>query len=134
MVRLLGVVEIAIALAALALGGAIPAALLAASYAGFAWFARRLERRSRGTADCGCFGAGSAPVGPVHVGVNLVLAALAALAVAWPTDGIGAAFADTPWSGLPFLAITALLTWMLFVSLTLLPTTLAAAKPSGAGA
>lgn len=133
-VRALGAVEIAIGLAAIAVGGPVAAAAVAASYAGFAWFARRLDRASRGTADCGCFGARSAPVGPVHVGVNLVVTAVVAAAVAWPVDGIASTLEGAAWAGLPFLALTALLTWMLSVSLTALPAALAAAKQAASSA
>jgi hypothetical protein len=126
-VRGLGAVEVAFAAVAVIAAGRLGAALVAASYVGFAGFSRRLERASRGTADCGCFGSSSAPVGPVHVGVNLALAACTLASVAWPTDGI-ASIGETPWAGVPFLLLTALLTWMIYVSLTVLPATLAAAK------
>jgi hypothetical protein len=126
--RGLGAVEVVIGGAVIAVGGPLPTAALAASYGGFAWFAHRLERASRGTADCGCFGASSAPVGLLHVVVNAVIATLSLAAIALPVDGIATAITDTPWSGVPFLALTTLLTWMLYVTLTALPTTLAAAK------
>lgn len=132
--RALGAIEIVIGLAALVLGGPIPAALTAASYAGFAWFAHRLDAKTRGTASCGCFGDSSASVGTLHVGINLAITALLVGAVAFPTDGIAAATSETPWAGVPFLALTALLTWMVYVSLTALPELLDAMKakaPSG---
>src|SRR5688572_13305383 len=56
MVQALGLVEVAIGVAAIAAGGAIPAALTTTAYLGFAWFSHRLDRATRGTASCGCFG------------------------------------------------------------------------------
>jgi len=132
MAQALGAAEVAIGATAIAIGGAIPAALTAAGYVGFAWFSRRLDRATRGTASCGCFGANSAPVGPLHVAINAVTATLVAAAVMWPVDGIAAAMSDTPWAGMPFLALTALLTWMVYVALTALPLALDAARPAPA--
>lgn len=132
--RGLGAVEVAIGVAAIALGGPIPAMATAAAYLGFAWFAHRLDRASQGTADCGCFGSSSAPVGTLHVVVNLAIAAVCAAAAVTDPVGIAAATTDTPWAGVPFLALTALLTWMLSVTLTVLPTALAAAKEAAASA
>lgn len=83
-VRCLGVVEIAVAVAAAAWGG--PAAVaMAALYVGFAGVSAlqiRTARASGEAADCGCFGDRSAPVGRLHVVVNLLLAAGAAVAAA----------------------------------------------------
>lgn len=79
LVRLLGVYELGLAAAVVALGGALPAALLAATYAAFAGFAWRQSRRGAG---CGCFGEAEAPSTSVHVTVN-VIAATAASASAW---------------------------------------------------
>src|SRR6478752_1781079 len=70
--RGLGIVEVLIAVAALVIGDAVATALVAVSYLGFAWFARRLDTMTRGAAPCGCFGASSAPVGTLHVVVNLL--------------------------------------------------------------
>lgn len=129
--RALGAVECAIALSALALGGPVPAALVALTYLGFAGFSARLAAASRGTASCGCFGASSAPVGRLHVAVNLATAVLVAPAVFAPVDGIGQAVSDTPWAGVPFVALTALLAWAVYLTLTRLPELQAAMKPTG---
>lgn len=131
MAQALGAIEVAIGVAAIAVGGPLLAAATAVAYAGFAWFSRRLDRATRGTASCGCFGSSSAPVGTLHVGINLALTALLVGAVALPTEGI-ASVDGTPWAGLPFLALTALLTWMLYVSLTVVPATLDATRTKAA--
>jgi hypothetical protein len=116
----LGAVEVAVAVAALALGGRATAAAVAVAYLGFAAFAALLLRRKGAAADCGCFGQAEAPVTDVHVGMNLAIAAIAAWAVASPPGAIGPTLADQPLWGLPFLALTVLCGWLLFVALTLL--------------
>ncbi|WP_426572157.1 MauE/DoxX family redox-associated membrane protein [Aquihabitans sp. McL0605] len=126
--RGLGVAEIAIALAAILVGGPVATGLVAVSYLGFAGFARRLDTKTRGSAPCGCFGASSAPVGTLHVVLDLVIAVGVGVAALDAPGPIWSAAADTPWSGLPFLGLVALLTWLLYVALTTLPETLAAAK------
>lgn len=130
--RALGAVECAIALNALAVGGRIPAALVTATYLGFAGFSAQLARASRGTASCGCFGASSAPVGSLHVVLNLATAAAVAGAIVKPADGLLAATSDTPWAGVPFFALTALLAWATYLALTALPALVAATKTTGA--
>lgn len=134
--RGLGAVEVLIALAALLVGGPVATALVAVGYAGFAWFARRLERMTRGAAPCGCFGASSAPVGALHVAINLVIAVGVAIAAIDAPGPIWDAAADTPWAGVPFVGLVLLLAWLTYVALTALPETLAAAKaaPPTAGA
>jgi hypothetical protein len=126
--RLLGAIEFAAALGALVVGGWLHATFVAAFYVGFAWFSWRLAARTRGQASCGCFGDSSAPVGRLHVGVNLAVAAVVSGAIMSPAEGIASTAADTPWAGVPFLLLTALTTWTLYVTLTVLPTTLAAAR------
>ena len=132
--RLLGAVEFAAALGAVVVGGWLHASFVTAFYLGFAWFSWRLERRTRGQASCGCFGDASAPVGRLHVVLNLAVAVVVAGAIVQPAEGIATVPADTPWAGVPFLALTALLTWMLYVSLTALPTLLDAMRTKPAGA
>ena len=86
--RALGAAEIAIAVSALVFGGRLAAALVAACYVGFALFTARCsrwpEREHRGLLR-----AEESPATPVHVAVNTVIAGAAALAVGWPTSGIG---------------------------------------------
>lgn len=134
--RSLGVVEVLIAAAALVVGGPVATVLVALSYLGFAGFARRLDTTTRGSAPCGCFGASSAPVGTLHVVINLLIALGVAVAALDAPGALWDAAGDTPWAGVPFVGLTVLLTWMLYVALTALPEALAAAKgtPSPAGA
>lgn len=126
-VRVLGAVEVVAALVVVALGGRLAGAIVLVAYIGFAGFAAHLANRSRRSVPCGCFGSSSAPVGRLHVIVNLFLAAVGAASIAVPTDGIGAV-AETPAAGVPFVAFTLMLTWLLLVALTALPELLATAK------
>ena len=117
LVRVLGLYEVALACAVLLFGGAIPAALLAATYGAFAAFAWRQSRRGEG---CGCFGEAEAPTTAVHVAVNAV-AAVAGLAAALgqvrplPEPGGDA----LTWVGVAILLATA--TALLRLTLTALP-------------
>ena len=77
LVRMLGVAELALAGAVLLVGGAVPAAVLAGTYAAFAGFTAYQARRGAG---CGCFGDASAPATSLHVAVDAAGAVLAALA------------------------------------------------------
>ncbi len=119
--RLLGLGELAVAVAALGFGGRAAAALVFAAYLGFALFTARLLRVAEAGAPCGCFGAEDSPARPLHVLVNAMIAATAAAAVAWPTPGLRAVLAEQPGRGLPFLGLTAMCGWLLFVMLTVVP-------------
>lgn len=132
--RSLGVGEVLLALAALLVGGPVATGLVAVAYLGFAWFARRLDTRTRGSAPCGCFGASSAPVGTLHVVLNLLIALGLGIAAVDAPGAIWDAAGDTPWAGVPFVGLTLLLTWMLYVALTALPETLAAARAAAPNA
>lgn len=128
LVRLLGAAEIVLAAAVLALGGRLPALLLAAAYAGFAGFAAVLMVRSDRAASCGCFGvASSAPTTPLHVGVNVVAALVGLAAMVWPVAGIADVVAAQPAFGVPFLLLTGAAAWLVVATLTTVPELLAAA-------
>ena len=129
----LGAVEVIIAGAAVAGGGAATAAAVAAAYLGFAGFSALVRHRSKGKASCGCFGASDAPLGLVHVAIDLALAAVAVALVVDPIGSIWSEAADTPWAGVPFLALVALTAWLVQVSLTLLPELWAARHPEPSG-
>jgi hypothetical protein len=79
---MIGIGELSLGLAAVAVGGRVIAVLVAACYATFAAVSIKLVRRG-GTVPCGCLGSRSAPASLVHVGVNLgatIVAVLAAVA------------------------------------------------------
>ena len=83
--RLLGGIEAAIGLTALAVPLWWATASLGVFYAALAGFVLRLQRRD-GDAGCGCFGASSTPPGRAHLVLNAVAAAV----------GFGAATAGVP--------------------------------------
>lgn len=67
--RVLGVVEVAVGVAALVTGHALAAAVLGFAYAAFAVFSVRQRRRGAG---CGCFGEPTAEVSRTHIGLDVV--------------------------------------------------------------
>ncbi len=81
--RTMGALEAAIGVGAIAVPwatdravlGAIVALVVAAAFAGFAWFVSRLASIDA-TASCGCFGS-SSPPGPAHRRLNLAAAGVA---------------------------------------------------------
>lgn len=122
-VRALGFTEVAIAAVTLAVGGPWAAAAVAVYYAGFAVFTSLLISRSGSQAPCGCFGEAStgAPANRLHVVMNLVAAALAAAAVAWPPGGLPDIVVDQPLAGVPFLLLVGVTTALWYATITLVP-------------
>lgn len=130
--RVIGAGEIVVAVAAIGFGSRPLALLVFAAYLAFAAFTLRLIARSDGQADCGCFGADEAPATHLHVALDLGAASFAALAALAPPGSIGSVLADQPLSGVPFLALVALCTWLGYLSYTVLPS-LAVARNDGDG-
>lgn len=95
--RVVGLTEVGLGVAGLTIGGTAVAAAVTAAYLTFA--AVVVAARRRGVASCGCFGARSAPPSPVHAGVDLASAAVAAVATAGgaavPTDALAGLPAST---------------------------------------
>lgn len=136
LVRLLGLVEVASAVAAVAVGGmaAVPVAVL---YAGFALFTAVQVRRAAATgetADCGCFGDADAPVGWTHVVVDLLLAGAATAAVAVGADGVAGAMGSSAAGTVAVLAIAAVAATGVRALLTDLPSVRALMSTSRADA
>lgn len=121
LVRLLGAVEVALGVAALTVGGTLPAVGLAVSYAGFAAFVALALARGGTVSSCGCFGTPDTPPTRVHLAVNLAAATAAALVAADPAPRLGSVLAHQPGAGVPFLALTALVTWFAYLALARLP-------------
>lgn len=91
--RALGVVEVAVGVAALTTSRVATVAALAALWLGLAVAAALLARD--GSTDCGCFGEASRPVGPAHLVANAV-ASLAALASTLDPPPVPWALPDAP--------------------------------------
>jgi len=77
LVRLLAVGELGLGAVVLAVGGPLPAAMMAVLYAGFAILTLRLARAGE---SCGCFGAPQSPASPMQSALSATLAAVCLLA------------------------------------------------------
>ena len=130
LVRLGGVLEIAVAAAALVTGGRVGASLVAVSYLGFAAFVGAALARGVPIATCGCFGKADTPPSVVHLVVNLAAAATAIAVVVDPGVALADVVADQPLAGAPYLILTATGVYLTFLALTRLPQVLLAARAS----
>ena len=124
-VRAGALVELVIAAGALVGGGRSLAALVSASYAGFALFVLAALRRGVPLSSCGCFGADDTPPTLTHLALNLVAASVAG-AVALTGSGAGGLTEITNLEGslllrVAFLASTAASVWLAYVALAVLP-------------
>lgn len=128
LVRVLGAGEVVVGLAALTVGGRIPAVLLAVSYGGFAGFVLLALRRGGTVGSCGCFGRPDTPPTRLHVALNVAAAAVAAPVAVDPGPRVVDALRDQPLAGAPFVALTALATWFAFLALARLPQLARAAR------
>lgn len=117
----LGLIEMLLGAVVLAWAPVPAVILLAVAYVGFALFSLRLLTVRGAATSCGCFGVADAPVHPIHVVVNVGVAA--ALAVALATGEFSAVT-----SGPILMAVASvLLSAALVMALTLLPSLLIAA-------
>lgn len=123
-VRLLGGVEVALGAVGASTAAAGPALAVAAAYAAFAGFTLVSLRRRDG-AGCGCFGEATAPLHPLHVVVDLALAA-AALVV---TAGGGVVASAGARGALTVLG--AAVAWVAYLVLVPLPRLLGAVAEAG---
>lgn len=105
-VRVFGAAEAVLALAALVVNRAVPAAAVAASYAVFCGFVVLVQVRHLPLASCGCFGRADTPPTALHIILDGAAALVAAgAAVAGSGGGRIAAMvaaAHQPWAGVPF--------------------------------
>ena len=116
--RGLGAVELVLVAGVLAVGGPVPALGVAATYLGFAVVAEVLRRRTDGQADCGCFGAASAPVTRVHVAVDVALAAVALATLADPVPNVVEALGDGEGGGAQLVVLAASVSALVLMALT----------------
>jgi len=127
-VRGLGLVEVAVAVAAVVAGGTVAPALLAVAYLGLAVVAERLRRRPATSGGCGCFGRSGAPVGVLHVAVDAGCTAVAAGAAVTGLPSVTAAVSGLPAGGAAHLVLVTAGAAAVVALLTVLPETLAAAR------
>ncbi len=129
LVRAGGAVEVVIGVGALAVGGPVFATLVALSYLAFAGFVVVALRSGSPISSCGCFGKVDTPPSSVHVVIDLLAAAVAAT-VAFAGDPVALpdVLADQPMLGIPFVILAVTGIYLVFLSFTALPKTLAAAR------
>lgn len=119
LVRAGAVLELALGLAALALPRPPVAWLVAAVYAGFAGLIGYVRSRGGALASCGCFGTPDTPATRLHLGVDIVLSASAAVvAVARPAGSLPALLARQPAHGVPLLAVSAVAAWLAYLAVS----------------
>ena len=105
-VRLLGLIELVVAVSAFVVGGVVPATALAALYAGFAVVAGAMVRS--GTAvPCGCFGRVEMHATWRHVTVNILAVVAGLMAASWPVEAIDMLFDGQKWLLAPFAVVVA---------------------------
>jgi hypothetical protein len=113
--------ELALGVAAIAVGEPVLWWAVAASYLAFAAFVVAALRAGTMVGSCGCFGREETPSHAVHVALDLGLAAVAAaMALADPAAPI-AAVADRPGVGAVVIALSALGLYLLHAAFVDLP-------------
>lgn len=124
--------ELALGVAAITAGGAALWWLVAASYVAFSAFVVAALRSGTMIGSCGCFGREETPPHPVHVGVNLALAAVATMAAVRPSGALVEAILDEPGAGAVVVGLSGLAVYLVFAAFVVLPRALAAsAVPPG---
>lgn len=121
LVRLGGVAEVVISIAAALTGDPIWAGLVAASYLAFTGFVVVALVRHAPISSCGCFGRADTPPSFVHIAVNLAAAVSASAVAVGDGGGIVSVLRDQPVAGLPMLMLTAVGVYATLTALTVLP-------------
>ena len=116
-IRVLGGVELAVAVSGACFGG-WAAAAVAATYVLLTAAAFSLWRSAPGT-PCGCLGASPTPATGGHVALNAIAATIAAVVATGPTPI--SVLGDQPLLGIPFLVLTACATWLGALAMDALP-------------
>lgn len=129
LVRAGAAAEVALGAAALVVGGPVWWGLVAASYVAFGAFVLAARRAGTPIGSCGCFGREETAPHPVHVGLDLALAVVAAGVAAGGVGAPLAGVADDPGSGAVVVALSALALYLLYAAFVDLPRALA--RPGG---
>ncbi|HJQ03727.1 MAG TPA: MauE/DoxX family redox-associated membrane protein [Jatrophihabitans sp.] len=116
--RISGLIELAVAVAALALGGRVGAALIALGYAVLAALSIRLMSMARG-ADCGCFGRPNR-MNHWHTAVNLGYLLVGVAGMCRPAGTPAGLLADRPGIGVVSLLAAASLAYLSYLLMTAL--------------
>jgi uncharacterized membrane protein YphA (DoxX/SURF4 family) len=121
LVRAGALAEALIGVLAIVVGGAVWWSLVAASYLAFGAFVVVALRAGAMVGSCGCFGREETPPHPVHVALDL---ALAALVVAGVVQGVGApldAMVDDPGQGVVVAGLSALGAYLAYAVVVEMP-------------
>jgi hypothetical protein len=110
-VRVLAAAEAVLGVIAVVHPAPVVAAAVAASYGGFTVFVLRALRSDSPLASCGCFGKTDTPPTPAHVVVTAVLAVAAVVVAVGPG----------PATDIPVLVVSAVLAYLTYVALAVLP-------------
>ena len=129
LVRVGSAAELALGIAAITVGGTIVWGLVALSYLAFAAFVLAALRSGTMIGSCGCFGRDETPPHPLHLVLDLGLAAVAgAMAVTDPTPPLEA-LADHPADAVAIVAAAVLALFLLYAAFVDLPRTLGLRRP-----
>jgi hypothetical protein len=121
LVRVAAAGEALLGLAAICRPGGLLAVGVAVSYAGFTAFVIRAMRTGSPLASCGCFGKADTPPTATHAVVTAACALIALVAAAQPAGLLPDLLVHQPWAGLPLLVMTAVLGYLTYLCLALLP-------------
>jgi len=120
-VRFGSVAEATLGCIAILFPRAVPAGLVALSFAGFAVVIAVARQEGGAISSCGCFGTPDTPATMLHVVVNIGLAvAAASVAVAGPTGSILSILARQPGHGLPLIVASAVCAWLTYLAISAL--------------
>lgn len=121
LVRVLGVGEIAIGVAAGVTFARPLLVLLAAAYLAFAGFVAAALSANTPLQSCGCFGQTDTPPSNVHLGLNLAAAGTAFAAALSGTPGLDVTLSDQPWDAIPFVLLVGICVYLCVLIATVLP-------------
>jgi hypothetical protein len=127
--RTLGVAEVLAGGAALAFGGRVAAGAVAALYLAFAIFLIRSLRAPERPASCGCVGDLDLPPNGFHLGLVLLVCAVAAAGTVAPVPSVPAMFGDAPLDATVLAAGSVALVYAAFLVVSLVPGALASYRP-----
>lgn len=130
-VRVLGMAEVALGIAAAVTGAAGLAALVAVAYLAFGAFIALAMRAGSPIQSCGCFGAAESPPSIVHVLGDLALFAVAAAAAVGGLDPLPDILRRQDAAGVPLLLLVAIGSYLTALVLTELPKALALGREPG---
>ncbi len=132
-VRIGAVGEIAVGVLAFVVPDAMSAGALAASYAAFAVFVAYARGHGGVLATCGCFGKPDVPPTLLHIVIDVALAvAGAALALdpAGRSTLVTTILVRQPAHGIPLVLVSSLCAWLVVITLSTLPRTMAELLPA----